>query len=303
MLQEHEKRTSVPAGGVLGHDRHMQVAARFVAVDALHDKAATFFRVRSPRCLSSSWQAVPVETDRFLALLRTDGDLLAATAARGLDAEVPPCPGWRVRDVVTHTAEVYEHKLACIELRAKPQPWPPVWPADRDPLAWLADAHGRLLAVLGSTNPSTPAYTWWPEDQTVGFWARRMAQETAVHRVDAQSAFDAIMPVDAELAVDGVDEVLTRMLAGDWSDEPVERVGGGERIEVMPGGQRWLVTIQPDSVEVGDHDGAAVDGTVSGAPSDVLLWLWGRVGDQAVDLGGDLAAIRLLRERLARATD
>jgi len=244
-----------------------------------------------------------METERFLALLRTDGDLLADVARRELDAEVPPCPGWRVRDVVNHTAEVYEHKLACIELKAKPEPWPPQWPADRDPLDWFADAQGRLLAVLTSTDPQTPAYTWWPDNQTVGFWVRRMAQETAVHRVDVQSAFDAVTQVDAELAVDGVDEVLTLMLAGDWSDEPVERVGDGERIEVKPGGQRWVVILNANSIEVASPDGAAVDGTVRGAPSDVLLWLWGRAGDDAVDLGGDLAAIRLLRERLAWATN
>lgn len=244
-----------------------------------------------------------METERFLALLRADGDLLVNSARRDLDARVPPCPGWRVRDVVTHTAEVYEHKLSCIELRAKPEPWPPAWPAGRDPLEWFADAHGRLLEVLDTTDPATPAYTWWPEDQSVGFWVRRMAQETAVHRVDAQSAFDEITPVDPELAVDGVDEVLHRMLAGDWSNEPIERVGDGERIEVKPGGQCWLVTLQPKSVQVGDSDGASVDATVSGAPSDVLLWLWGRADDQAVDLGGDLAVLRLLRERLAWATD
>ncbi len=244
-----------------------------------------------------------MEHDRYLALLRTDGELLAAAARQDLDADVPPCPGWRVRDVVTHTAEVYEHKLACIELQARPDPWPPDWPSDRDPLEWFGDAHGRLLAVLASTAPTTPAYTWWPEDQTAGFWFRRMAQETAVHRVDVQSAFDAITPIDAELAVDGVDEVLTLMLAGDWSDEPLDCVGNGERIEIKPGGQRWLVSLSEKSIEVAAPDGAAVDATVSGAPSDVLLWLWGRADDQAVDLAGDLAAVRLLRTRLARATD
>ena len=243
-----------------------------------------------------------MQTERFLALLRSDGRLLADAARRDLEADVPPCPGWRVRDVVTHTAQVYEHKLACIELRAAPDPWPPPWPADRDPLAWFADAHARLLDVLSSTDPATPAYTWWPPDQTVGFWVRRMAQETAVHRVDAQSAFGAITPVDTDLAVDGVDEVLTLFLAGDWSDAPVDRVGSGERIAVTAGAQSWLVTLQPRAVEVSRPDGTAVDATLSGAPSDVLLWLWGRAGDDTVDRGGDPSAIRLLRERLTLAT-
>ncbi len=247
-----------------------------------------------------------MDTDRFLALLRSDGELLAGTAARDLNAPVPPCPGWLVRDAVRHTAEVYEHKLACIRLKAPPDPWPPEWPADRDPLAWFADAHGRLLEVLSGTDPATPAYTWWPPDQTVGFWIRRMAQETAVHRVDVQSAFDAVTPVDADLAVDGVDEVLLLMLAGDWSDEPIDVVGTGQRIVVAAHDRSWLVTLEHQEITVQPLAAAADPAphvTVGGAPSDVLLWLWGRVPDEAVEFAGDRSASRLFRERLAWATN
>ncbi len=246
-----------------------------------------------------------METDRYLALLRSDGTLLADSARPDLEAAVPPCPGWAVRDVVTHTAEVYEHKLACIALQAPPEPWPPDWPADRDPLAWFDDAHGRLLDVLGSTDPATPAYTWWPPDQTMGFWVRRMAQETAVHRVDVQSAFNAVTPVDDELAVDGVDEVLMLMLAGDWSDEPTDDFGAGKRVAVSTGGRSWLVELRSEAVVVvpATAEPPAGDGSVSGAPSEVLLWLWGRRPDDAVTFAGDLALQKGFRARLAQATE
>jgi hypothetical protein len=32
-------------------------------------------------------------------------------------------------------AQVYEHKIACTELGRTPDPWPPEWPLDRDPIA------------------------------------------------------------------------------------------------------------------------------------------------------------------------
>ncbi|MDQ6874896.1 MAG: maleylpyruvate isomerase family mycothiol-dependent enzyme [Actinomycetota bacterium] len=244
-----------------------------------------------------------MRTDRYLTLLRADGELLAGAATRDLDAAVPPCPGWLVRDVVTHTAEVYEHKLACIRLRAAPQPWPPAhWPGAADPIGWFTDAHRRMLDVLNSTDPATPAYTWWPADQTVGFWVRRMAQETAMHRVDAQSAFDSVTPVDADLAADGVDEVLNVMLAGDWSEAPIEVAGSGQRVEVSTAGQSWLVTLQAEAVTVGRTDGTVADATVSGPPSELLLWMWGRAPDTVVDVAGDRTASGLLRERLALAT-
>lgn len=83
-----------------------------------------------------------------------------------------------MRDVVEHVAEVYEHKIACIRLAGiRPDPWPPAWPQDRDPLAWFAAAHRRLLELLAATDPTTRSWTWWPPDQTAGFWLRRMARK------------------------------------------------------------------------------------------------------------------------------
>jgi uncharacterized protein (TIGR03083 family) len=239
-----------------------------------------------------------MDRDRYLDLLASDGAALRA-AATDLAAPVPTCPGWGVRDAVTHTAEVYEHKLACIAAAgAKPEPWPPEWP-DTDPVAWYSDALDRLLRTLRDTDPAAPSWTWWPPDQTAGFWVRRMAQETAVHRADVQSANGAIGPVDAELATDGVDEVLVLMFAGDWSDEVVPDLTG--TAAVTTGGRSWHVAMAPAEVTVTETSDAA-DVTIGGASSDVLLWLWGRTPDDAVTIDGDPAAARRFRERLALAT-
>ncbi|MBN2623563.1 MAG: maleylpyruvate isomerase N-terminal domain-containing protein, partial [Acidimicrobiales bacterium] len=46
--------------------------------------------------------------DRYLDLVEQDGRRLAEVAAAGdLDAPIPSCPGWAVRDCVVHTGEVY----------------------------------------------------------------------------------------------------------------------------------------------------------------------------------------------------
>jgi len=245
-------------------------------------------------------QAAPVDRLAFLRLLTSDGQLLHSTAGRDLTAAVPTCPGWTVRDVVEHTAEVYEHKIACVRLRGiRPEPWPPAWPQDRDPLAWFADAHARLLELLTATEPAAPSWTWWPPDQTAGFWARRMAQETAVHRVDVQSAFDAVTPVDAALAVDGIDEVLHLMLAGDWSDDP--QPGSTGNVVVATHGRAWHVELRPDDITVRNED-AQAPARVSGDPSELLLWLWGRQPRSAVRAEGDDVIMARLRQRLTLAT-
>lgn len=236
----------------------------------------------------------------YVGLVSEDGTRLADVAVGNLPKPVPTCPGWTVHDLVSHVAEVYEHKMACTRLQRAPEPWPPEWPSDRDPVEWLRDAHERLLQMFASSTPRTPSATWWPPDQTVGFWARRMAQETAVHRVDAESAIGALEPVDTELATDGADEILTRMLAGDWSDEP-DDTADGQRIAVSTGGRTWRVTLERESVGVSEESGDA-EATLDGDPSDVLLWLWGRLPDERVQRSGDEQAIGLLRERLALAT-
>lgn len=242
-----------------------------------------------------------IEYETFVGHVRQDGERLAAAATGNLAADVPPCPGWTVRDLVAHVAEVYEHKIACTELGHAPDPWPPAWPSDRDPIGWLRDAHGRLVAMFERSGTRTPSATWWPPDQTVGFWARRMAQETAVHRVDAElAAGSSPTPIDAELAVDGVDEILTIMLEGDWSDDADARATG-QLVRISAGDAAWGVTLDRASVAITPGTAVAT-ASISGAPSDVLLWLWGRAGDERVTRAGDEDALAVLRARLALAT-
>jgi uncharacterized protein (TIGR03083 family) len=241
-----------------------------------------------------------VDYPTYVEHVRQDGRRLADTASGSYPIAVPSCPGWTVSDLVSHVAEVYEHKIACTALGRAPDPWPPVWPADRDPLEWLGDAHERLIAMFESSGPTSPSATWWPPDQTVGFWARRMAHETAVHRIDGELAIGTPTPVDSRLAVDGVDEILVIMLAGDWSDEP-DDAAKGQRVAISTGGRTWHVTLERESVGIAE-DGGDGDATLGGDPSDVLLWLWGRSPDERVTRSGDDEALRLLRARLVLAT-
>ena len=228
------------------------------------------------------------------------GNRLATAAAGVIDDPVPTCPGWTVRDLVRHVAEVYEHKIVCTEQQSSPDPWPPEWP-DRDPIDWFRDAHGRLLAMFHAHEATDPSATWWPADQTVGFWARRMAHETAIHGVDAELASGGLTPLDTELAVDGIDEILTTMLEGDWSGAPSAE-SAGQRVGVIGSDATWIVTLNPTSIDVARGAADGVSAAIGGDPSDVALWLWGRASDDAVEMSGSTDDIRLLRDRLVVAT-
>ncbi len=241
-----------------------------------------------------------MEYEGFVEHVRIDGRLLADMTDGNIDAAVPSCPGWDVCDLVVHVAQVYEHKIECTRLGTAPDPWPPEWPRADDPVPWFRDAHARLLAMFDENGAASPSATWWPPDQTVGFWARRMAHETTVHRVDAELARGASTPVDPALATDGVDEILHIMLAGDWSDDADDEMTG-QRVAVETGDRVWRVVLDREAMMVSDGDGPA-DATLSGRPSDVLLWLWGRQPDDRVEMSGDLDAHRLMRTRLKMAT-
>ena len=155
-----------------------------------------------------------MEPTRYLDCLAADYALVrAAAAAADLTGPVPSCPEWTVADLVTHVGEVYLHKAAVMRDGKFPDPWPPEEHAGTAPLDLLDEGYSELTAEFAARSPDEPALTWFGPQQTVGFWIRRMAQETVVHRVDAQlAAREPVTPAPDDLAIDGVDEVLRRFL-------------------------------------------------------------------------------------------
>jgi uncharacterized protein (TIGR03083 family) len=203
---------------------------------------------------------------------------------------------------MTHTGSVYSHKVACMRI-GRPQSeddWDHGPAEGQDLVEWFQTRLDELTGELSSRGPDAPAFTWYEPDQTVGFWFRRMAQETAVHRVDVEGAFDAVTPIDDDLAADGIDEVLDWFLAYQAGDVGPDGPGSGT-VAVRTGDRIWRVTLQPDDVLLSRDPGPAT-AVVSGEPSELLLWLWGRRPDHAVTVEGDTDLIAALRERLRIVT-
>ncbi len=242
--------------------------------------------------------------DDYLSHLDADSHLLTAAAVRGMGAAVPGCPGWDVRDLVVHIAKVHSQKADIVE-QGLVDRWPDrrELPADVDPLEWYRSEASRLCRVLAAADPSAPATTW-AEEQTVGFWIRRMAQETVVHRVDAEQAHGYESAVDPELAVDGVAELFDVFITGypDWG----EYMAGDSVVRVETGGRSWTVRLGrfvgtkngrdydlPTTMPEPDAEPGAV---VSGDPDRVLLWMWGRAPVADVTVAGDVNLAHELRK-------
>lgn len=242
--------------------------------------------------------------DQYLAHLEADFEGLVA-ASDDLGAAVPGCPGWTVRDLLCHVLGVYRHKLVVLRTDAAPPPRDDEWgavPEGEDVVAALRAAYDDLRAQLAARDADDPTWAWWPPEQTVGFWQRRMAQETTVHRWDAESATDgpdAAGDVPDDLAADGIDELLG-WLRWPWDDAPQEEATG-QKVLVATDDHSWTVTLERTSVTVEGGAGEA-DALVAGPASGLLLHVWGRPGDHGVATTGDETALRLLRERLLMAT-
>jgi uncharacterized protein (TIGR03083 family) len=247
--------------------------------------------------------------DRYLQLIAADGGRLAAVAEGHLEADVPTCPGWTVSDLVLHTGSVYHHKIACLQLGRRPEESEfPHGPADdQDAVDWFRDAHRQLLAELGSRPPDATTYTWYPPEQDVSFWIRRMAHESVVHRVDAESASRQVTAADDDLAVDGIDEVLDLFLSYALGQDPDEDVDAhqGRSLRVRTGSWAWQVSVGTDDPANKiplQRTSAPAQATVSGEPSELMLWLWGRRPDSAVTVHGDTSAVAAVRDLLSRGT-
>jgi uncharacterized protein (TIGR03083 family) len=253
-----------------------------------------------------------MEHARFLACLAGDEARLRAVAPLAPARAVPTCPGWTVADLTRHVGTVYLHKTLAMREGAEPHPWPPAELADEDPLALLDRAYAGLLDEFAHRAPSVPADTWYQPDQTVGFWMRRMAQETVIHRIDAElGTGQPVAAVPADLAVDGIDELLVVFLAysvSAWASyfADILATSPGWTSTLRTDGAAWRVRTGPGLVTVQDGRGAGpADVTIDGSPTALLRWVWNREqpgNHSEVTIEGPARAVEELRRCIITAT-
>ncbi|MFJ6580862.1 maleylpyruvate isomerase family mycothiol-dependent enzyme [Streptomyces sp. NPDC091368] len=241
-------------------------------------------------------------TEHIDALEAAGRGLADAAAQAGPDAEVPTCPGWRVRDLLRHTAMVHRWATTLVaEARTSYHPGDGETTLDGEELlAHFREGHARLVATLRAAPESLECWTFLPAPSPLAFWARRQAHETTVHRADAESALrGGPGPVDPAVAVDGVDELLGAFHSGERSrvrpEEPRTL-----RLRATDTGDVWTVRLtpaEPPRTERGARGPA--DTELSGPADRLYLTLWNRLPADAVTVSGDPDLARLWRETSA----
>lgn len=234
-----------------------------------------------------------MENKRFLECLDADYRRIREVVPGHLEERVPTCPDWTVDDLTWHVGMVYLHKATAMRQGAEPENWPPDYDDNASATELIDDAYRQLTEEFAARDPAEPSGTWYEPDQTVGFWIRRMAQESVIHRIDAELGVGVpVSPVPDDLAVDGIDELLKVFVAysvSKWTDyftEALKDVPARTYLikadaTAQSPGVSWLVSTSPGQFDVtggpGEQlDEATPDVTVSGTPTDILRWAWNR---------------------------
>lgn len=215
----------------------------------------------------------------------------------GLDAAVPTCPDWTVRDLVAHQGMVHRWATALVRgERPTDEEVAGYEAAGRDaadPLGWLAEGAAALARALSEALADLRTFVFLNDAPPAReFWARRQCHETTIHSVDALAAALGRLPraeetgITREIAIDGIDELVrgfvTRSRSTLRSDIPVS-------FSIRPDDvhDAWQVQVsaEPARTTRGRHQHADV--VLEGTAVQLYLALWNRTDEIQVD-GFDL---------------
>ncbi len=236
-----------------------------------------------------------MDTASFVEVLEKEGRLLAdAAEGAGPETSVPPCPGWKIRDLLGHTGVVHRWAAAFVaDGHPAPRPMGEHPGLDGAELvAWYREGHRRLVDTLAGAAPDVECFTFLTgSPSALAFWARRQAHETTVHRFDAEAARGGFpSPVAADFAVDGVDELL-RGFHSRRKSRVRTRVPRVLRVRATDADAVWTVRLsqEPPVTTRGSQGDAECE--LAGPADELYLALWNRRPLPALSGDAELAAL------------
>ena len=227
--------------------------------------------------------------------LRTEGEaLLAAARTAGLSAAIEHCPGWDMQRLVSHTAKVMQRTAVVV---AEGLMAPPAndrftqFAKDDVVFGQYTEVLDDLVEVLGNAVPNAPSWNFTGENQTNAFWVRRMLNEVAVHRWDAQNAAAVADGFAPELAVDIIDELLF-VLMPVLSAKKNPELSASFHFHCTDTEGEWLTAFSAGS-PVTTREHAKGQLAVRGPASSLCLWAWNRLeaSEEGLEALGDTSLL------------
>jgi uncharacterized protein (TIGR03083 family) len=241
-----------------------------------------------------------MEPQQYLdELARNSNRLADAAASAGVDARVPACPDWSVLDLLRHCAGGDQWARTIVGTGSREHAdhdLPADAPTGVELVEYFRTGAQALHDTLAATDAGASVWTFSPSDRTARFWYRRRAQETTMHRIDAEQAAGTPTPIDADLAVDGIDEFVTVFMArmaanfGDVGDATVH-------LHCTDIAGEWLIGRADGELTI-TTEHAKGDVAARGTASDLLQFLWGRAPVEALEVFGDDALLARFRQAI-----
>ena len=239
-------------------------------------------------------------------VLRTEGERIAIAGGElALTAAVPTCPGWTVRDLLTHMGTVHRWATAIVTgamthdpRRREFQHLVGPMPHDELLVDWVRVGLSRLAGALEEAPDDLTCWQVFPAESSRRFWVRRQAHETTVHRVDAEQARgDEISPINRDFAADGIDELLLG-----FHGRPSSRVRALQpqvlhihASDLAPGRGDWYIHPTDSGPLVTFNEVESPSCTIEGPVELLYLALWNRLPFDDLTMSGDPALLQLWR--------
>jgi uncharacterized protein (TIGR03083 family) len=244
-----------------------------------------------------------VDVNEHIEQLRRDGERLADVASStDPAAPVPTCPEWQLRDLIRHVGGVHRWATGFVSGAGVQPPDGDLerlvggWPDDAELVAWFRSGHRALVVALMSAPADLEAWTFLDAPTPLAFWARRQAHETAIHRVDAESASGDVTGFPPGFAADGIDELLLRFVVRPGRTLPL----GEPRSMLVCAtdvSRSWRVTFASTGFDIQtDRAEADAELIVTAAASDLYTLLWNRRDPSVSELDGQQDVLGLWRE-------
>jgi uncharacterized protein (TIGR03083 family) len=227
------------------------------------------------------------ERDWYLQHLTADVGRFADAVRRGpLDAAISGCPDWDLRQLTAHMGVIHRWARHCAANGAPPSSrdeYEPDPELDAEALAdWLVRGGEALTDVLRTIDLDGPTWHPFAAPKLGRVWPRRQAQETSIHRWDAEHATGIATAIDPQLASDGIDEYLDLVMRRNVARESVTVPVGSLHLHCTDAHGEWLVSLDDGFELVRAHaKGAAA---LRGPAEALLLRLWNRDTDRADEL-------------------
>lgn len=218
---------------------------------------------------------------------------LASVKPEHLPASLPHIEGWTVHSVIGHLGWICRYVDLTLGARADDPPARasvPEPPAGADVLPWFAEAQTIIQQRLDGIDPTT-VHPSWAGPWTAAQWVRRLANEASMHRWDAYAAFGSPEPIDAQLAADGIEEVLDLFAPQRLLFDELDAAGASMHLHATDVDHgEWTITFESDRLNW-ERSHAKGDVAARGPISDLLLLLWGRIPPSRLQLFGDASLL------------